>query len=276
MHHPDDIWRPEGSRFGLGRNRRSPGLAAAVIAVLAIGLIGAGAGWYWLRSRAEPEPPGAAAAPPVEPVASSDLPAAPPLDLPDLDASDAAVRDLVAALSSHPELAAWLVNEDLARRFVAAVTNVADGASPTPHVGFLGPDATFTVEESGGRVRVDPASYNRYDLVAETFVSLDTQGAARLYHQLEPLFDDAYRELGFPDGSFNQALTRAIRSLLAVDIPEQPLELVPSPSIATAYEFKDTALEERTPAQKHLIRMGPENARRVQEKLGELLPLIGR
>lgn len=276
MHHPDDIWQPDGSRFGGRRRRGSPGLAVAVIAVLAIALIGAGAGWYWLRSRTEPEPPAASAASPTDSAPASAAANVPPLDLPELDASDAFVRDLIAGLSSHPELAAWLVNDGLVQRFVAAVTNIADGASPTAHLGFMGPEAEFSVDSSEARTVIDPASYSRYDLVAETFVSLDTQGAARLYHQLEPLFDEAYRELGFPDGSFNDVLTRAMRNLIAVEVPAQPPELVPSPTIATAYEFKDSALEDRTPAQKQLLRMGPENARRVQEKLGELLPLISR
>lgn len=274
MHHPDDIWRSEEPRFGPGRRRRSPGLAVAVLAVFAVVLLGAGAGWYWLRSRAAPEPPGVAAAPanePAEPPASRDVP---PLDLPELDASDAVVRDLIAGLSRHPELAVWLVNDDLVRHFVAAVVTVSEGASPAPHVEFLDPAAAFAVGDSGGRTVLDPASYSRYDLVTETFASLDTQGAARLYHQLEPLFDEAYRELGFPDGSFNDSLTRAIRNLLAVEVPEQPPELVPSATVATAYEFKDTALEARTPAQKHLLRMGPENARRIQSRLGELLAAL--
>jgi hypothetical protein len=42
-----------------------------------------------------------------------------------LKTSDVVVRELVAELSSRPELVAWLANEDLVRRFVAAVDDSA-------------------------------------------------------------------------------------------------------------------------------------------------------
>ncbi len=41
-----------------------------------------------------------------------------------------------------------------------------------------------------------------------------------------------------------------------------------------AYEFVDPALESLSPAQKHLLRMGPDNARLVREKLREIADLL--
>ena len=42
-----------------------------------------------------------------------------------------------------------------------------------------------------------------------------------------------------------------------------------------SYHFADPALEELSPAQKTLLRMGPGNARLVQAKLRELAPALG-
>jgi len=271
MHHRDDFWGPETRLFSLERYRRRPGIARAVTAVLALAVIG-GAGWYWFRGRTPAQPLPAAGAPP----AMAARPAPPATDLPSLDASDEFVRDVVGQLSSHPQLARWLVTDDLVRHFVAAVVTIAHGGSPAPQVEFLRPGGTFDVVGTGGRTVADPASYRRYALVTEAFISLDTEGTARLYHDLEPLFDRAYHELGFTDSSFTDALTRAMRSLVAVEIPSRPPALVPSDSAATTWAFADPALEARSPAVKHLLRLGPENARRVQEKLAELLPLIMR
>jgi hypothetical protein len=41
------------------------------------------------------------------------------------------------------------------------------------------------------------------------------------------------------------------------------------------YTFVDSRLENLRPAQKHLLRMGPENVRKIQEKLRELAVELG-
>lgn len=270
-----DDYRLRESSFTFLRRRRTPGLAVAAGAVIVVVLLGAGMGWFWFRSRLAPAEPLTGAPAAAATVPSAATPDVPPLNLPSLDVSDEFVRDLVARLSAHPQLAAWLVNDALARRFVTAVISLAEGMSPAPHVPFLEPAEPFEVENSGERLFIDPASYRRYDLLAETFASLDTDGTARLYRQLLPLFDDAYRELGLHGRSFDEATARAIANLLAVDVPDGRLEVIPSPAVATVHEFAEAGLEARSPAEKHLLRMGPDNARRVQAKLAEIGSALG-
>jgi Protein of unknown function (DUF3014) len=50
------------------------------------------------------------------------------------------------------------------------------------------------------------------------------------------------------------------------------VELVPRGAL---WAFKDEALEQRSAAEKHLLRMGPENMQRVQVKLHELRGALG-
>jgi hypothetical protein len=263
------IDRPNRNPFrSIGRRRRSRTPVIAAISVLVALALGAGA-WYMLRSReaAAPQQMEAAATDALPEPAAQPPVAVPPLDLPALDASDAFLRDLVARLSSHPQLAAWLVNDNLVRRFVATVADLAEGISPATHLRFLTPEQAFGVQESGERLVIDPASYRRYDLLTATFVSLDTEGTTQLYRQLLPLFEEAYQELGIATRSFDDAMALAIANLLAVNVPDR-LQVVASG--ATAYEFSDPRIEARGGAEKHLLRMGPENARRVQAKLREL------
>ncbi len=177
------------------------------------------------------------------------------------------MRGLVGRLSAHPQLASWLVTDELVRRFVGVVVDLAGGLSPASRVEFLIPEREFMVRESGESILLDPAGYRRYDLLTDTFVSLDTSGSARLYHELHPLFEAAYDELGIPNQNFDDAMTLAVDNLLAAEVPAGPFELRPNESI---YEFRDIALEARSPAEKHLIRMGPENAERFRAKLAEL------
>lgn len=257
----------------LKRRRRSSGPPYELIGALVLLALAAGGAWYWFQSRsgdeAELSAPDTVEGAESEPVAE---PEPPPIDLPELSESDTLTRELVGTLSSHPRLAQWLVTDDLVRRFVTAVVNIAAGGSPAEHVGFMAPEGSFEVQESGGRLLVDPASYERYDPIVEAFVSLDTEGAARLYRQLHPLFEEAYAELGIPDRTFDETMAVAVGNLLAVDVPDRPLEVEPDEAV---YAYADPDLQALTPAEKHLLRLGPENARRVQFELSELAGAAG-
>jgi hypothetical protein len=244
-------------------------MAAALALLLAAAAVFA---WYRFRAGTEAAAPteAPAVADPAPATPSIERPDVPSLVLPELRASDAFVRDLVARLSAHPRLAAWLVNDELVRRFVAAVANTAQGLSPAPQLPFLAPAGPFRTREDGARRVIDEAAYRRYDVLTEVFVSLDTQGAARLYRQLLPLFEEAYAELGYADPTFEAATARAIARLRAVPVPDRPPAVVPHPEVATAWAYEAAELEGRPSAEKHLLRMGPANARRVQTKLTEL------
>jgi hypothetical protein len=253
---------PIGAEFPA---RRGEGPNVGLIVGIVLAVLAAAAGWFWYRGRAAPAPAvQAAAAPaPAAPAATAE----PAVPLPDLDASDAALRDWVARLSAHPELAAWLVNDDLARRFVAAVVAVAEGTSPSRHVAFLAPAEPFRVRTSGGRTYIDAASFRRYDLATDVFASLDERGTAELFRRIAPLLDEAYLEVGDPQRTFEETLERAIANLLAVPVPAAPVEVT---AASVSYTWADHDLEGRTLAEKHLLRLGPENATRVQSKLRAL------
>lgn len=250
--------------------RRQRWVLFGIPALLALVVLG---GWLWLRyGQGESEPQNAGLVDSVRPLAedvdsSGPAPLSDSLELPALGASDTLIREVGEELSTHPGWASWLAPDDLVRRFVASVVTVSTGQSPRDHLSFLAPEEEFSVRDSGGRTVVDPASYRRYDWVAATFASLDTDRTVWLYRRLHPLFQEAYRELGFGEGTFDEALARAVEILLAVDVPEGPVEVVPDEAV---YAFRDPGMEERSAAAKQLIRMGPENARRVQAKLREL------
>lgn len=184
-----------------------------------------------------------------------------------LTTSDSAIRQLAAGLSSRPELAAWLANEDIVRRFVASVDSIADGRSPRQQLEFLRPSTSFRAAARGDSLVVDPESYHRYDLVADVVASLDTTGTVALLRELEPLTDDAYAEIAPPGRSFDDRLTAAIDQMLAVPVVEGDVELEQK---VVTYSYVDPRLENLTAAQRQLLRMGPDNVRKIQSKLREI------
>lgn len=264
--------RPAGIRPIAWPERREPagpGVAVAIVAAV-VALLAAG-NWLWRERRPAPPAAGEPTAPAVVPEAPAAVAAA-PSSRPPLDASDAWVRGLAATLSAHPGLARWLAGDELVRRLVAATIQIADGASPSQQLAELRPAAPFRASRSAGRWFVDVASFRRYDLAAEVVASLDAAEVARLLAELHPLLDQAYGEIGDPASSFDATLARAVGNLLAVQVPDGELELVRQGPL---WAYADRALEQRTAADKHLLRLGADNARRVQAKLGELAAAIG-
>lgn len=232
---------------------------------LAIGLAGSAlfiGAFLFYQSRQAPPP-----APPVaEPAPAPQAPAAPPAPpLPPLEQSDALAREkLAAAMPGAPK--EWLEADSPLRRFTAAVHILAEGKSPRDALRFMRPTGRFKVLKKGGRLYADPASYARYDAAAGALASLDARAAAKAVRDLKPLLQQACGELD--DRCDVQAeLLKALQPLVDAPVPEKPPVLRAK---VVSYAYADPALEDLTPAQKHLLRMGPDNQRKVQAKLREL------
>ena len=192
------------------------------------------------------------------------------VDVP-LAESDAVVRDLAGILSSRPELTRWLLTEDLVRKFVASVDNIASGESPRRHIDFLRITDKFSVLERDGDLYMDPAGFQRYNIISAVFASLDTQGTAELYRRMTPVLQEAYSDLGYPGADFHATFLRAVEELLAVPVVEKDVILEEK---LKSYAMADPQLEGLSQAQKHILRMGPRNIRRIQAKLRELKDLL--
>ena len=213
----------------------------------------------------------APAAPASQPQPSLGGPAE-PITLPSLDVSDPLVRMLVRGLSESPALTAWLTTDDLIRNFTIVVANIADGTTPAKPLKVLRPTSAFSVVERDGNPYVDPRSYARYAVIANAFASLDPVATARLYGTLKPRIEEAHRELGSADLSFDRTLERAISVLLETPILDGPVRLAAK---GIGYAYADQRLERLTGAQKHLLRMGPGHVRIVLEKLTRIGSALG-
>lgn len=247
------------------------------IAVVAAAIIGLG---YFLflapanekSAAARPEPsslPAPAAEERAPAVAGPEAPVT-PLDL-DLDASDDAVRRLVMDQQPPEAMRAWLKQKDLVRTAVAAVDAIARGESPAPLLPFLSPAERFAVLERGGRMVIDPRGFRRYDPLVAAFAAVPDTTWVRWYATLRPTLEKAFRELGYPDVTFAERLQQAIGHLLLA--PPIAGDIVLERKMMS-YAFADPGLEGLSAAQKHLLRLGPANAARLQAKLRSLSRLL--
>lgn len=91
---------------------------------------------------------------------------------------------------------------------------------------------------------------------------------------MKPLFQQAFRKLGYPDRDFQDTLIEAMINLLATPVVEKDIILIDSEK-GINYLMVDEVLEKLNPAQKHLLRMGPENTLKIQKKLREIALGLG-
>jgi hypothetical protein len=244
-----------------------------ILAGLLIVAVGA-VGFYLYHGRSSTPPDATGAAQPAPAAATAPLGGqADAIDVPPLDESDDAVRMLVSALTANPTITAWLATDNLIRTFTVVVSNIASGDAPAKHVQALKPREAFAVVEGGEEIQINPRSYARYTALAQASAAIAPEAAARLYSTLKPRIEEAYRELGEPGTTFDQTLERAIVKLLDTPVPNGPVSL--QPNGAVTYRFADRSLEKLDPAQKLLIRFGPDNQREVQASLRAIALALG-
>lgn len=247
-----------------------------LVVVAVLGVAAAAAWYFW-----PPQPP---AAPPA-PVAHAHAPAPPAAPVPEhypapaakgeaaqaalpaLDDSDGTILAALAGLLGREAAGRYLVPERLVRNIVVTVDNLprksfAMRLAPLKPVGGLlattGRDASLAIA---------PENAARYSPWVTLLEKVDAASLVAVYARTYPLFQQAYVELGYPDGHFNTRLVQVIDHLLAAPDPAAPVRLVVPHVLA---EYADPALEAESAGRKVLFRMGNANAARVKAKLREL------
>ncbi len=275
----EDSTRETGDTAG-DRTRRRRGIVPGIIALIAI----FAGGYLYLNSRDRPPPAPAAVmeeapqeAPdalvrnpvpePLPPEPADPLAALLPDPLPALDASDAVMLKLAEFLIARPDLLALVMPQELIRRIVIAVENIPARTIPQNRLPLKSPEGAFTAVKEGEGFVLDAAAYRRYDRYAALMEGLDARRVVDAYVHLYPLFQNAYRELGYPKAYFNDRLVFAIDNLLATPEVAGPLHLTQS---GVFYRYADPDLEGLSAGQKLLLRMGPDNAAVVRGKLAQL------
>jgi hypothetical protein len=239
--------------------------------LLAVGGIG-----YYVMSGDAPEPEAV-----VEtPQPAVDTPAPPPpavvdaspapvraLPLPPLDESDPEVLGGLTELLGQDAVMKHLVPERLVRNIVVSIDNAPREQMALNQRPFQATAGDFVTAGEESAIVLAPENFARYEPFVAIVSSLDAKTLVSFYRGLEPLFQQAYEDLGHPDASFNARLNEVIEHLLQTPTPRGEIALV-QPSVL--YKYADERLENLSAGQKLLIRMGVNNATVVKGKLREI------
>jgi hypothetical protein len=206
--------------------------------------------------------------PEPEPVVVIEEPLSEPDPLPGLNDSDRFVQAELGELDNANAVLRQLAGAQIIRKFVVLVDGISRGDVPDRDLPVTALQTEMTVNEQGeNSFRLDPVSYNRFNLLVNTFAAIDSSTIVEKLEEWDPLFEAAWAELGYPDRTFDMALNQAIRNVLQARIVTNEI-LLTRPSVH--YHFADPALENLSDLEKLLIRMGPENASTVQRKVRDI------
>ena len=265
--------------------RRNSAQGKIIGAIIVIVIVGLAAWWYFTRfpgvdfSRRGPEPSGpakASTAPaPIEhPISEAQTGPAPATTspLPPLDNSDSAVAQALADIPGADGLTSLLLARGLIPHIVATVDALPRRSIGVSILPLRTPKGTFAVDTSSGQPMLDRKDFARYDPYMKIADAVDSRTLVTWYVHWYPLFQQAYRELGYPQGYFNDRLIAAIDDMLAAPNAQPPVALT-----LTAdghYVFADPTWESLSVGQKLMIRIGPEHERTLKAKLRSIRALL--
>ena len=230
-------------------------------------------------ARPEPEPLEV----PMEDTAAPSEPEDAPL--PVLAESDGYVRAELSEVVGEAGSIQYFPNEGLVARAVATVDALGSRQVPGNIQAVAGPGGEYAavpdpdppreiLDEAGDplpQYRSNPANAGRYRAYVEMLEAVEAEQFETLYERNAPLFEQAWRELGYTDKAFEGRLVEVIDELLATPEVAEPYQLIKPEAY---YLFANEELENLTAGQKILLRMGSENASRVKAKLREIREVI--
>lgn len=249
-----------------------------IITVVALASAATLALWYFAPQTEQP--PDIAA--PVIPASDDILPSKPlhPLhtdadgeqhslvDLPPLNDSDGYFALALADVFGN-DIKDLLVKSGLIEKIVTTIDNlprshVAERVRPLQRI-----PGSFQAEHQDGEdvFTIRPQNFARYEALVDLVTNADIDHVVETYRRFYPLLQQAYINLGYPNGYFNDRVVEVIDHLLATPQPDGPV-LLTRPHVL--YEYADPDLEALSSGQQLLIRMGEQNALRMMKFLREI------
>jgi hypothetical protein len=192
--------------------------------------------------------------------------------LPALGDSDKSVMDALDSLASGGDLRSLLVPSQIIARVVATVDALPrQGLGSTHILPLRTPSGTIQINQVNGVTTIDARNAVRYAPYMAVLQSVDPHALVAWYKHNYPLFQQAYRELGYPRGYFNDRALVAIDDMLAAPEPKDPVAVTRN---GPRYVFVDPQLQSLSNGQKLMVRLGPENEAQFKAKLRMIRTLL--
>jgi len=165
----------------------------------------------------------------------------------------------------HPE--DIFITDAFIERFVIMIDNLPRKKLPLSHLPVRPVPGTFLVTTDEGTTTISPENAKRYLPYVRLLEGLDTKKGVDAYLRNYPLFQKAYREMGYKRGYFNDSLMDVIDHLIAAPVSSESPSLTPH---VNRYRYTDLEIEALSAGQKIMVRIGSDNASIIKRKLKEI------
>jgi hypothetical protein len=216
-----------------------------------------------------PQAPVATAPAVQNPVPQPSGPTAQPL--PPLAQSDGPMQQALAGVIGAQAVQRFFRPEMLVRHIVVTVDNLSRKRASVQLWPVKPVPGQFMIHGDDQHATIDPANYQRYAAYVQLLQTLDTKQLVDMYFHYYPLFQQAYQNLGYPNGYFNDRLVETIDNLLQAPDVQGDIALV-RPNVM--YQYADASQEGLSAGQKVMMRIGAQNEAAVKAKLRELRAAI--
>jgi hypothetical protein len=215
-----------------------------------------------------PEPEVPEAATPEQPPATAEKPVKDPQAkvLPDLQGSNFSLQEILLKLDPDGILLQLLVMDNLIPRLVVTIDNLPLKKLPQAHLPLKSPKGKFLVSGTSDAPQTSSRNYKRYEPYIKLLEFFDPEVVVNIYQHFYPLFQTAYKQLGYRNAYFNDRLIQVLDHLQTTPSPAEPMPLS-QPSVF--YTYADPTLEKLSSGQKILLRIGAKNRQRVLKIFAE-------
>jgi hypothetical protein len=138
--------------------------------------------------------------------------------------------------------------------------SLGDGIMPVHR-----PKSAFEVSSADGATTIAFANATRYAPYMQVIEAVPTHALVAWYVRFYPLFQKAYRDLGYRNGYFNDRLIVVIDDLLATPDRATPPSLVPG--LHGTWDYAEPSLQELSIGQRMLLRTGASDEAAIKAKL---------
>jgi hypothetical protein len=184
--------------------------------------------------------------------------------LPELSKSDAPILQALGTIAPRADLGRFGNIGDFTKRVVITVDNLPRELVPAQYSIVQRIPGALAVSGRDERMSLQPENFRRYDPFISFAESVGSGALVSVYLRFYPLFQKEYRAMGFPQGHFHDRVIEAIDDMLSAPEPAGTIWLV-QPKVH--YRFEDPRLEALSAGRKIMIRVGPDNARRLKTLL---------
>ncbi len=190
--------------------------------------------------------------------------------LPSLANSDIAFTAALKPVSA--ELVKWFSTKNVIKKYIVLINDLSQGQMLYKHRRFLKAPGKFIATGDAQGLYLTEQSYRRYDSLANAIEAIDVEKGSQLYLKFRPLFEKVYKEFSYSDEyALEDIFLKAAANVIGAPVIEGRIDLL---QYSVRYKFADKKLESLSHIEKQMLRMGPENTRKIQRKLRKLVQAI--